>query len=370
MAKNTNKPQKNIEKKSLPLFLKSRIWMNRIILGLALAGGSMAVWYGSQPNTSEYEMSDEEKKENDRVNNDSTITPTHYVKIGPSEMDLNIIPEGTDPNAKVVRLALPGEDRYGEPQNPPFREPEAKRFWKQYKDCMRRYRVMMIVNSSWRSGGEQEILMEKLPGLASKPGTSRHGIDAVDISRISANEKNPRPLTVDLEGNVIYLEDVVEDKNNGKARFAEVIKKIFSKEIAANPRLAERIVESWTKTVTEDFNNNVWGAQDVCMESFQEYGSTISHCGAVSNSTNPKALRETWHGQPSKRMANCRRWDETYNANIKMYRKHPPISEDQWMKKVGNFMKNSKLWYEEQKGKLGDKLDQLKEWNEKSKRKK
>ncbi|MCK5607022.1 hypothetical protein KAR91_34380, partial [Candidatus Pacearchaeota archaeon] len=137
MAKNPNTPQTGNEKNERPAFLKSRILMNRLILGLALAAGGAVVWYGSQPNTSKYEMSVEEKEINDKMHSDPSIIPPHFVKIGLNRLDPDIIPAGTNPNVKTVRLALPGKDWYGDPQNPPFLEPEAKRFWKIYKHCLR-----------------------------------------------------------------------------------------------------------------------------------------------------------------------------------------------------------------------------------------
>lgn len=341
MTQSPNSPQANAEKKERVSFLKSHVWMNRIIFVLVLGGGGVGIMMEDQihePTMQEYKMSDEEKKMNDEVN---ASLPSNFVQIALNKVDPNRVPPGTDPNARAVHLGLPGKDRDGEPLNPVFLEPEAKRFLKIYKHCyLTRDELMLITNSSYRTNGKQAILRKELPGLANAPGTSRHSVDAVDVSRKTANKDRPNPLTVDLEERVIYLEDI--ETPEGQARFAEVIKKMHKKELEEHPEREEYIVKSWMESVKEDLDNGVWGAHNTCMESFQKYGSSISHCGAVSNSTRPKALREAWHAQPSERMADCRRYDDTYNANIKMYRKYPPIAEDEWLDKMGNALKNFK----------------------------
>ncbi|MBI5421647.1 hypothetical protein HZA44_00750, partial [Candidatus Peregrinibacteria bacterium] len=319
-------------RRAIENILKNR-WAGDVTMAAILALGISQAVCGGRPDTNPYEMTVEDKQKNDEVNEKVMGFCAGAVMVGPNRMCAQQVTPEVDRESPLVEVVLPGKDVNGNPQRPIMRKQAVEGFWKTVQDCRKKTGIMLIVNSAFRFNHVQDRLFVSLPGLASPPGYGRHAIDAVDISRKSANEKQPNPMTLDTSGKVIFLEDL--ETAEGKKRFAEVVMRINAEEIAQHPERKDRIVEAWTKTAKTDFDKNVWGAMDACMESFQQFGSSISHCGMVSNSTKPKALRESWHAEPPRGgMVECKRWDKTYNANMIMYRKYPPIAEDEYFKRM------------------------------------
>lgn len=313
-----------------------------------------------------YEMSADDKKKNDEVNEKvSRLGESNRCKdkvmVGPNLMCSDQVTPEVDRGSPLVRLWLPGKDVSGNDQRPILRKQAVEGFWGTVQDCRKKTGIMLIANSAFRFNHVQDDLFVSLPGLASHAGYGRHAIDAIDISRKSANEERPNPMTLDVNGKVIFLEDLGTDE--GKKRFAEVVIRINAEEIAQHPERKARIVEEWTNDAQKDFDNNVWGAMDACMESFQKFGSSISHCGVVSNAVNPRALRESWHSQPPRAdLKDCKRWDKTYNANLLMYRKYPPMAEDEYFKRMRSSVENAKNWTKEKARNAYDWA--IKKWNE------
>ncbi|MEW5851301.1 MAG: hypothetical protein AB2A00_21110 [Myxococcota bacterium] len=274
-----------------------------------------------------YLMPPDEKEANDEVNAD---LPEDFMMIGFNRVSAKVAGKVDDPDALIVFLKLPGKDRSGKPQRPLGRMPTAEAVHKIAQDIQKELGLVVRANFLWRNNARQQQLRDATPKLAAKPGTSNHFVNAADISRVEATGKNP--LTLGVEGKVIFLEDLQTEE--GAERFREVIRRIEKDALkkAKSDKHRGKIVEAWVTSAKEDYDHGIWGLPDATMDIWRKHGWTISHCGEITY--------ETWHAEPITKMKKCERWDDTYNKRIKAYRKKPPPDEDEVFTKVEEVLAN------------------------------
>jgi hypothetical protein len=243
--------------------------------------------------------------------------PEDYPVVAFNRVHPNVFQRAQEPDAMVVYVKLDGKDRHGKPQRVLAREPTVKVLLPVAQEVKERWGLVTRVNFAWRDNFIQKRLRDEAPKLAAKPGNSNHFASAVDLSRVEATGKSA--LTLDLEGKVIFLEDL--DRPEGKERFKRVVDRVDKEELSkSSVERREKIYESWLATAKKDYERGVWGMADVTMEVWRKHGWTTGHCGELSN--------ESWHTEPISKMSQCERWDDTYNKRLLAYRKTPPPDED------------------------------------------
>lgn len=294
-------------------------WVNRILEYRASPGPTQEYIAAARElaGTHEFEpyvMPDEERQVNDAVN---LGLPDDHSLISFNRASPKVSRGTQEPDNVLVFLTLPGKDGRGKPQKVLGRLRTARLVATVANEIQEKFGLAIRANFLWRNNARQMQLRSANPKLAARPGQSNHFVDAADISRAEATGKNV--LTLGTDGQPVMLADLKTE--NGKERFREVIRRIEAETLArAAPAVHASIVEDWVTTARADYDAGVWGMTDLTMELWREHGWTTGHCGEISY--------ETWHTEPIKRMKNCERWDKTYNARIKKYRKRPPIDED------------------------------------------